>query len=461
MSVTFFYAGAADTEFLIVNLFNGKTEKVPKQRAVWIPQDLYERIKLEIQMPLTARQFLLNDSHYPSVPSYHQSALRPFVELETVSSLGNRRDFHAVAHGRDHYVHHVRDLNRSVITRDALDALIPGTDMTRDELHDKVMKQLAENGKSGMTDSLILRSRLGRSKELTDRKVCFEDKVDDSLEDSGISEEKSAPEDEVVFDSGCEDDQLVDAGVQTLSLVDTGSMTDSALLRSSNHERTSGEKPMWQYWRQTPQPRSKVKVGPFRETSLSAPMEARVQPRYVEPTDYIGSLSQSTSFDDRDVVKMDNAQREWQYRQPFPPNLVYSPTHKQNEAIQDQPRPTTAHPTYFKSKHEQATPAYFSYEHVGPPNQSSTFGSVDHTLKSDRAQLEWLLRHPQPPHRLVLQGPGRPVSASVGTRDMIREAREKAMLDRRRLEAVKREAKWKGKEYDAIRMKEAKEERNR
>lgn len=445
-----------------MNLFNGKTEKIPKQRAVWIPGDLYERIKLEIQMPLTARQFLDRAPHYPPAHSSFQPGLKSsYATFEAITSLGNQRDVPAFSHSRDQYVYHVQCLNQSVVTRDAMNALIPGTNMTKDELHDKVMKQLSENSSPKFSDSLKFRSSLGRSQEPTERKVCFEDRAG-SQEDSGVCLEKTELEEEVVSDSGCEEDQLIDAGVQTLSLVDAGSMTDSLLLHKPGLERRIKEKPMWHYWKQTPQPRSsKVKVGPFRETSLSAPVEAKAQPRYVEPIDYVGSLSQSTNFNDRDLVKTDNAQREWLYRQPLPPKVVYDQAPTRKEATTNQPRPSTAHPSYFKSSHEQVNPAYYAYEPVGPPNRSSTFGKVDHTMQSDRAQLEWMMKHQQPLNVQVPQGPGRPVSASVGTRDMIREAQEKAMLDRRRLDAMKREARWKGKEYDALRMKEAKEERNR
>ncbi|KAJ8050982.1 von Willebrand factor A domain-containing protein 3A [Holothuria leucospilota] len=462
---------AADTDYLIVSLFNGKTEKVPKQKAVWIPGDLFERIKLEIQMPLTARQFLINDPRYPVAAASYQTGQKSFsAEYETVSSLGNHRDAHPYLGNHDQFVYHIPSMNRSAFTRDDINMLIPGTNMTKDELHDKVMRQLAQNSIPQNTDYLKLRFHCGKNEDEKQKRVSFEEKREDSLEDSGVSLDKEETEDDGKVDSGCEEDQLVDTGVQTLSLVDTGSMTDSLLLHRQKKETTLKEQPMWRYWKQTPQPRSKGKIGPFRETSLSAPMEAKIQPRYVEPTDYVGSLSQSTSFDDRDIVKQDNAQREWQYRQPVPPNFSYEPLADRGAASSTYSRPTTAprpstaprpDTAHFKSRHESVVPAYFAYEHVGPPNRSAAFNNVDRSIKSDRAQLEWQLRNPQPPHVPVTQGPGRPLFAILGTRDMIREGQQKVMMDRRRQDNVKREAQWKGKEYDAIRQRGAKEERNR
>ena len=51
---------------LTVSFSNGKTEKVPRDVAVWLPASLYERLSLELQMPQEARKTLLSAvDNYP------------------------------------------------------------------------------------------------------------------------------------------------------------------------------------------------------------------------------------------------------------------------------------------------------------------------------------------------------------------------------------------------------------
>nr|XP_060635687.1 uncharacterized protein LOC132777356 [Anolis sagrei ordinatus] len=64
---------------VVVNFWNGQTKKVPADIAVKIPSPLRERIVLELQMPLTAREMLVEQSpDYPYVvpPGYRASGSR-------------------------------------------------------------------------------------------------------------------------------------------------------------------------------------------------------------------------------------------------------------------------------------------------------------------------------------------------------------------------------------------------
>ncbi|CAF1001100.1 unnamed protein product [Adineta steineri] len=68
---------------LIIHFANGKTITVKRlQEAIWIPSALYERIKFELTIPPTARQFLQNNSvAYPTklLPGYPMPAPFPMT----------------------------------------------------------------------------------------------------------------------------------------------------------------------------------------------------------------------------------------------------------------------------------------------------------------------------------------------------------------------------------------------
>ncbi|XP_071654448.1 uncharacterized protein [Patagioenas fasciata] len=61
---------------VLVNFWNGQTKEVSSDQAVWIPLPISERIILELQMPLAARQMVIDSSlDYPYVvtPGYRAS----------------------------------------------------------------------------------------------------------------------------------------------------------------------------------------------------------------------------------------------------------------------------------------------------------------------------------------------------------------------------------------------------
>lgn len=160
ISLALMFIGAADSGHLIVNFFNGKTVKVPKQTAVWIPHTEYERHRIEIQMPLTARHYVVNDPSYQrsisgyTVPSTHQEggamAGLPVLQqgrvyVPMVMAATETRDYGRRSGGV---------VRESAVKSEDMHLLIPGTGMTRQELNVKVMKQLMDNEMMG---SSILR----------------------------------------------------------------------------------------------------------------------------------------------------------------------------------------------------------------------------------------------------------------------------------------------------------------
>lgn len=55
-----------DDRQITVTFANGKTEKVPMDVAIWTPEQVYERLTLELKMPKEARLSLQNqEPHYP------------------------------------------------------------------------------------------------------------------------------------------------------------------------------------------------------------------------------------------------------------------------------------------------------------------------------------------------------------------------------------------------------------
>lgn len=61
---------------VLVNFWNGQTKEVSSDQALWIPLPLSERIILELQMPLAARQMVVESSlDYPYIvtPGYRAS----------------------------------------------------------------------------------------------------------------------------------------------------------------------------------------------------------------------------------------------------------------------------------------------------------------------------------------------------------------------------------------------------
>ena len=61
----YFHKGPDDRQ-ITVAFANGKTEKVPMDVAIWTPEQVYERLTLELKMPKEARLSLQNqEPNYP------------------------------------------------------------------------------------------------------------------------------------------------------------------------------------------------------------------------------------------------------------------------------------------------------------------------------------------------------------------------------------------------------------
>ncbi|XP_071792028.1 uncharacterized protein [Asterias amurensis] len=451
---------AADTEGLIVSFFDGKSDKIPKQTSIWIPSQLYERIKLEIQMPITARQYLVNNPHYPIMlpPGYTTGQGTGYLAKPGITQdLGYLPGYDPRFESVEKYPVYVPvyqdapptfgfrmpSIRDSVVKSEDVHRLIPGTSLTKEDLNRKVMQQLMDNKMIGRmpkepktAKETERRASPPQQEGILRKSVSF--RREDGELDSGIDsytagtglnyESQSEPE------SDNEDkDTLIDTGMQTLSLKDSGVGTDYSLLYNYRPDSSLEERPPWQYW--NPDTKSKrpssakksSKAKPFRDTVLSAPAEAKFQPVLSEPISATSKANQQALLDTIDQeIRTDRAQLEWIQRHPHPPlRLPYEPEVDN-----------------------------------GPVNRSGAFNTVDHTVKSDRAHLEWILKQPRPPQAKVKKQ-GAPAYRKVNSRDMVREAREKAYLEYRRNQVMQLEAHFAELENGARQMKEAKEERCR
>ncbi|XP_041452535.1 uncharacterized protein LOC121405694 isoform X3 [Lytechinus variegatus] len=478
----------ADSSNLVVSFFSGKTAKVPKQTAIWIPHSEYERHRIEIQMPLTARHYVVND------PSYERS-ISGYTVPSTLHEDGAMVGLPVLQKGRVYVpmvmtASEVRDYGRtggsvreSAVKSEDMHALIPGTGMTRQELNVKVMKQLMDNKMMG---SGILKeggdahaSAKSPKTSTLQKSVSFNDdsfgldsgissiKTEQDLEEFKTEEEKLEREVEEmkqkIEESKREISSLIDAGIQTMSLRDTSVGTDSSLLyrkgmrRPKSAKAEVGSRPQWKYWRRMQQPRSTHQelVGPFRDMTLEASKDAKLhsspQSSYVfEDKDVYAPVNKSSMFtpvdDDHSPVRTDRAQVEWEMRRP---------------------RPRTAHVGPFRDTALEAPmeaklqPAY--HEDQGHFNRSAVFTPVNHSqVRSDRAMIEWENKQPRPPPpQAQRQKPGKTVADAVGTRDQIREAKEKSYIEFRRMQTVKREYTWYMKGQQENKMREARDERCR
>lgn len=67
------YQNSTKSSSLIVNFKNGKTISVPENQAIWLSNEMYDRIKFELNMPSKARKYLeenILDYPYKSLPGY-------------------------------------------------------------------------------------------------------------------------------------------------------------------------------------------------------------------------------------------------------------------------------------------------------------------------------------------------------------------------------------------------------
>ncbi|XP_044297086.1 uncharacterized protein LOC123028857 [Varanus komodoensis] len=142
---------AFKNSWVLVNFWNGQTKKVSADVAVRIPPSLSERIILEVQMPLAARQMLVEQNpDYPYVvpPGYRASGpcKKNHLHWHDVSAVWSRDTSYTCTHlpccyfGSSSW----EPTKSPLCTMQPDDALIPGTNLTKEELNKKIEEQLSK-----------------------------------------------------------------------------------------------------------------------------------------------------------------------------------------------------------------------------------------------------------------------------------------------------------------------------
>ena len=539
----FSHAGAADSESLVISLYNGKTVKATTQMAVWIPVPLHDRIKLETQMPLSARQYLINSPHYPShmppgymlaPPGVMQSQGETFAAMGTPGQLHQPMFIPTYPMGIVNADFHMPVVGQSAVRSADVHKLIPGTSMTKEELNRKVMSQLVEH-------KMVEREEVTTYQDLSGvptTKSCMRKSVSfkEGEFDSGVSsihtddEERKQESVEEMTANLSEDDEedLETLKMKTLNMnlnntddsgidsgfdsgIGSGIGSEPKLLFSMSDHREPRRprsaipenRPPWRHFGNGSSAGGGGAAGAkhedkgFRKMALECPPQVRSQPIYLdaelafdraEPT-YLESRPMSTlsTYDDdyNYPSERQSAQLKQSRSQPeYPPirsSIQYDNSYRYpadnisphskaiNAKIQSSPMLQAERVLYYNP--QQTTPvgvihtnsAFNTVDHSpvmvpdGPINRKSVFRTVNPDgIKSDRIQLEWLLRNqhtrPRPPS--ASQSQRVPTHKAFATRDMVRETKETAYMEFRRMQIVKREGSFKEKEENNSQIKE-------
>lgn len=285
--------GGGEDEQIIATFHNGKTVSVPKDKAMWIPRDLYERAVFEIGLPKNVRQEFATQDFYPyyttsfgyptSGPLAYPAQFDQFVPRGYVGSGCGRS---SVGWGsrscRGQPWMMARSQSASVIsghrqpTEDALkdgdrEELIPGTELTKSQLNSKVMAQiiqskLGEDRHCGSDDGRLLKKRAAANDTaagVLKKSVSFADlkDADCDLSDSGHGSQVDLSLSDVE-----EDGRAQSEGIQTTSRDSAVGMRTS--WRTPRRPRTSSpQRRAWRYWNTDPSPSllEPRHYGPYRE----------------------------------------------------------------------------------------------------------------------------------------------------------------------------------------------------
>ncbi|XP_035662950.1 uncharacterized protein LOC118406753 isoform X1 [Branchiostoma floridae] len=360
-----------DDEDLVVTFWNGKTESVPRHKAIWIPLMLYERVIFELQMPVAAREKFLEANPgwpYESPPGYPSTYIVGDPAEFTPPKPARIRSPHLVSSTRHVYVpthyptypypwYWYPAVPSTLETED--DGKIPGADVTKDQLNRKVLQQLRENKlllddtREEMKD---LRRSLKKSKSI----------------DSGLS---SLSDYEDWYD------------YEDYTPRDKSTNTDWSLYKDTKGTQKD-ERPPWRYWSRTPRsPVSKAPHPPtskpmkrypaFRDTTVNTPMELLRGPN------------------DEQVVEHDVVPRgsygQTNSRKLTPARPYTAPGNGRKATIVTGPNDYDY--SVFNTVNHSQPPAQ---PPQGPPNKSSAFQNVDHTFRRSIDMREAMM-HPQPP----------------------------------------------------------------
>ncbi|XP_002738838.1 uncharacterized protein LOC100372388 [Saccoglossus kowalevskii] len=294
--------GLSDSDDLVVTFYDGKTSTVPKETALWIPIHLYERIKLELQMPATARADLHRYPEYPLVapPGYPVTVIPQPPDYDTVVKLKGDPTRHVyIPIYPDQMPMYAMPVATSTVQPSAVrmedvERVIPGTNLTKSELNQKVMQQLMDHKMLSHGDSRKVSFRVAAA----DKDSGFGSGHGETEEEERLEDEEEMRKIKQVKEKVKKDlyrDKQTETDLRRLKMIDTelyktqGVETDSKLLfyqTPKKKQEELDERPPWKNWKQTPQPRTRAGsrgVTAFRDTALNPPLEAKARALQYDP----------------------------------------------------------------------------------------------------------------------------------------------------------------------------------
>lgn len=284
---------------LVIAFYDGKTVSVEKDRAVWIPNDLHERIVFELNLPKHVRKEFADKDCYPveNLSGYPTSGTKAWPPefpryvppgwCETDSGVFTGSVNPSWYGGQPGYPEHLgrsqmwtRDFYPKTVSvkKNDVEQVIPGTDMTKRQLNEKVASQIRENeGKTENNegDRLLKKRETIRENDLR-KSVSFAD-LESAGRESDMRDSGHGSQTDLAFtdDDDYEYDDLeLDDGGKVLTKRDVSSATDRSLLypRRIRRSVSAGRRPWKTYWKNDPAPSlseplhyGQYRVGPYRD----------------------------------------------------------------------------------------------------------------------------------------------------------------------------------------------------
>jgi len=275
---------APDTQ-LVVTFHSGKTVNVEKDKAVWIPHDLHERIAFELNLPKNVRKEFAERDRYPQITQSGYPSSGPFefplefdsCPLPTWIPNGGTLALNAPPpYGKSHtwdpqnsLEYYRRPGSReggSAVKSSDMEKLIPGTGMTREELNKRVMSQITDN-----------MSLLERKEEWKEERNSVENELKKSVSFANHVSQHDVKGGHSDGDLGAMSDfSLSDYDLEATSDAEDASRSRHRvkLLHKRGHTRprSTGS---WRYWKNEPSPSLKepMHYGPYREGPFKGCME--------------------------------------------------------------------------------------------------------------------------------------------------------------------------------------------
>lgn len=149
-----FFTGGPKDDAIVVKFHNGPTATVPQDTAIWIPPQLHERISFELQLPANVRREFSEQDFYPENNRAGYPTSGPVADPEEFQQSDptciRKVDPFVVQNGiynNPYYVpmypvYYKYQPRPNAVCSEQVDNIVPGTDMTKHELNEKVMSQL-------------------------------------------------------------------------------------------------------------------------------------------------------------------------------------------------------------------------------------------------------------------------------------------------------------------------------